>query len=275
VEPKRQKPEREYAYAQKLPTRDKFVLVALADLAKDRGVFASRNKLHEMTGISTRRITDILNRLIAGGYISRVNTARIENGMRMAAVYRFTGMGDAASPVTERHLGHSVPCTGDTASLVQVTQRPPNYKTTLRKSNDADAPAPAASQPSPPSSSPVAVPRPKPPKFDPASLSLPHGAGLANAWAEFAQHRREIKAPLTPTAAQRIVADLAAVNEAAAVEALRKSVKHGWRGVFLDTPKDTTKVLHIPRTGPVQPSEAERRMLALEALQAERMQGAA
>lgn len=275
MEPKRQKPEREYAYAQKLPTRDKFVLVALADLAKDRGVFASRNKLHEMTGISTRRITDILNRLIAGGYISRVNTARIENGMRKAAVYRFTGMGDAASPVTGRHLGHSVTPRGDTASSVQVTQCPPNYKTTLRKSNDADAPAPAASQPSPPISSPVTVPRPKPPKFDPATLSLPHGSGLANAWAEFAQHRREIKAPLTPTAAQRIVADLAAVNEANAVEALRKSVKHGWRGVFLDAPKDTAKVLHIPRTGPVQPSEAERRMLALEALQEERMRGVA
>jgi DNA-binding HxlR family transcriptional regulator len=275
MEPRRQKPEREYAYAQKLPTRDKFVLVALADLAKDRSVFASRNKLHEMTGISTRRITDILNRLIAGGYISRVNAARIENGMRMAADYRFTGMGDTASPVTQRHGGHSVPHMGDTASSVQVTLRPPNYKTTLRKSNDADAPAPAASQPSLPSSSPVAIPRPKPPKFDPATLSLPHGAGLANAWSEFAQHRREIKAPLTPTAAQRIVADLAAVNEAAAVEALRKSVKHGWRGVFVDAPKETAKVLHIPRTGPVQPSEAEKRMMALEALQEERMRGVA
>jgi hypothetical protein len=139
----------------------------------------------------------------------------------------------------------------------------------------ADAPAPAASQPSLPSSSPVAVPRPKPPKFDPAAISLPHGAGLANAWAEFAQHRREIKAPLTPTAAQRIVADLAAVNEVAAVEALRKSVKHGWRGVFVDAPKDSAKVVHIPRTGPIQPSEAERRMLALEALQAQQMKGAA
>jgi hypothetical protein len=195
--------------------------------------------------------------------------------MRMAAVYRFTGMGDAASPVTQRHGGHSVPYMGDAASSVQVTQRPPNYKTTLRKSNDADAPAPAASQPSPPSSSVAPVPRPKPPKFDPATLSLPHGAGLANAWSEFAQHRREIKAPLTPTAAQRIVADLAAVNEAAAVEALRKSVKHGWRGVFLDTHKDAPKVLHIPRSGPVQPSEAEKRMMALEALQADRMKGAA
>jgi hypothetical protein len=45
-----------------------------------------------------------------------------------------------------------------------------------------------------------------------------------------------------------------------------------WTQVVQD---DTPKVLHIPRTGPVQPSEAERRMLALEALQADRMKGAA
>lgn len=253
--PRRQKPEREYAYAQKLPTRDKFVLVALADMAKDGGVFASRNKLRDMTGISVRRITDILNRLIAGGYISRVNSARFENGMRMAAVYRFTGMGDTASPVTQRHGCHSVTHMGDTASPVQVTQRPPNYKTTLRKNKSgSDAVASKSVRP----------------KFDPASLFLPHGTALANAWSEFAQHRREIRAPLTPTAAKRIVDDLASVNERAAVEALRKSVKHGWRGVFVDKPAEAPKVVPL-RQGPVQPSEAERRMLEMEA----RMKGAA
>jgi len=258
MEPRRQKPEREYAYAQQLPTRDKFVLVAMADMAKDRHVFASRKKLNQMTMISERRITDIIKRLIEGGHIARIQAPRIEDGVRMAADYYFVGMGDAASPVTQRHGCHSVTPRGDTASSVQVTQRHPNYKTTIRKNkggSDADA------------SKPVRSPKPK---FDPATISLPHGNALSAAWAEFAQHRREIRAPLTPTAAQRIIDDLAAVNEVAAVEALRKSVKHGWRGVFVDTPKDTPKVVPI-RTGPVQPSEAERRMLELEA----RMKGAA
>jgi hypothetical protein len=90
-------------------------------------------------------------------------------------------------------------------------------------------------------------------------LPLPHGPGLARAWAEFAQHRREIKAPLTPTAAKRIVDDLASVNEAAAVEALRKSVKHGWRGVFIEAPKATAPMLvTLPPQGQPKQTALER-----------------
>jgi hypothetical protein len=88
-------------------------------------------------------------------------------------------------------------------------------------------------------------------------LPLPHGPGLARAWAEFAQHRREIKAPLTPTAAKRIVDDLGSVNEAAAVEALRKSVKHGWRGVFIEAPARPTSV-ELPPQGHPRQSALER-----------------
>jgi hypothetical protein len=89
-------------------------------------------------------------------------------------------------------------------------------------------------------------------------LPLPHGPGLARAWAEFAQHRREIKAPLTPTAAKRIVDDLASVNEAAAVEALRKSVKHGWRGVFIEAPATAPKLVTLPPQGQPKQTALER-----------------
>ena len=68
---------------------------------------------------------------------------------------------------------------------------------------------------------------------------------------------------------------LSSVNEVQAVEALHKSIANSWTGVFVNKPADTPKVVHIPRTGPIQPSEAERRMLALEALQEQRMKGAA
>jgi len=123
----------------------------------------------------------------------------------------------------------------------------------------ADAPAPAISSPSPPSSEKEA-PKPKratAPKFDPASLPLPHGPGLARAWAEFAQHRRELRAPLTPTAAKRIIDDLAAVNEAAAVEALRRSVKHGWRGCFVEAPATPT-IVELPPQGRPKQTALER-----------------
>ena len=145
---------------------------------------------------------------------------------------------------------------------MMMTQRHPNQKNQKKTEISADAPTPAISSPSLPISE-KAAPKPKKapaPKFDPASLLLPHGQGLARAWAEFAQHRREIKAPLTPTAAKRIVDDLAAVNEAAAVEALRKSVKHGWRGVFVDPPPTAPKLVTLPPQGQPKQTALEKHL---------------
>jgi hypothetical protein len=259
---------------------DRLVLLALADFADEAGnCFGSWGKLEEKTRLARRTVADCLRRLQESGELVLVTkgSRKVAGSGLQASIWTIPGvakMGADAAPIPQRWV-QEMHLSGANAAPKWCNPCTPTIDNDKKRNNSADAPAPAASQPSLPSSSPVAIPRPKSPKFDPATLSLPHGAGLANAWAEFAQHRREIKAPLTPTAAKRIVADLAAVNEVAAVEALRKSVKHGWRGVFVDTPKDTAKVLHIARTGPVQPSEAERRMLALEALQAQRMKGAA
>ena len=256
--------------------------------------FIGNEQLRQETGLkSVNGVKDALRRLVAAGEVRIIEVG----GRGQSTNYELVGVrywleqspdretlpadpieSGEVSPFDISDGDSQVSASDSNCQMATVKYRhltPIDNKTIKTEDKGADAPAPAASQPSLPSSSPVAVPRPKPPKFDPASVSLPHGTGLANAWAEFAQHRREIKAPLTPTAAQRIVADLAAVNEVAAVEALRKSVKHGWRGVFVDAPKDSAKVVHIPRTGPIQPSEAERRMLALEALQEQRMKGAA
>ena len=271
-------------YVSTVEGSDRLVLLALADFADEDGnCFGSWGKLCQKTRLCRATIATSLKRLRAAGHLVMVEKGhrKLAGDGAEASIWQIPGvseMGLKLRPVQDLDPSGLKLRPKWSKSQTQVVQDlDPNIKKhkEQEETKGADAPAPAASQPSPLSSAPVAAPRPKPPKFDPATISLPHGAGLANAWAEFAQHRREIKAPLTPTAAQRIVADLAAVNEAGAVEALRKSVKHGWRGVFLDNLKDAPKVLHIPRVGPVQPSEAERRMLALEALQAERMQGAA
>jgi hypothetical protein len=257
---------------------DKLVLLCLAcfaDPERDGECWAAPEMLEAKTGMTRRNIYRCMQRLVANGWLILGAERKVEHGRTLCRRYRIPYSSDNLSDLSSDNLSPS--SDNLSVSLDNLSSSCDKLYTDNKDKEHKEQKntAPAASQPSLPSSSPVAVPRPKPPKFDPATLSLPHGAGLANAWSEFAQHRREIKAPLTPTAAHRIVADLAAVNEAAAVEALRKSVKHGWRGVFLDTPKDTPKVLHIPRTGPRQPSEAEKRMLALEALQEERMRGAA
>ena len=270
-------------YVSPVEGSDRLVLLALADFADEDGnCFGSWGKLCQKTRLCRATVANSLKRLRDAGHLVMVEKGhrKLAGDGAEASIWKIPGvseMGLKLRPVQDLDLSGLNAGPKWSKRWTQVVQDlDPNIKKHKeQEERSADAPAPATALPSPPSSSPVAVPRPKPPKFDPATLPLPHGAGLANAWAEFAQHRREIKAPLTPTAAQRIVADLAAVNEVAAVEALRKSVKHGWRGVFVDAPKDTAKVLHIPRTGPVQPSEAERRMMALEALQEERMRGVA
>jgi len=124
----------------------------------------------------------------------------------------------------------------------------------------AAAPAVATASPSLPISE-KAAPKPKKTpasKFDPATLPLPHGLGLARAWQRFIQHRREIGHRLTPLASTDIIADLAKVNEAAGVEAINKSIKNGWRGVFVDPPATAPKLVTLPPQGQPKQTALER-----------------
>ena len=263
---------------------DRLVLLALADFADESGnCFGSWGKLGEKTRLSRCTIARSVKRLQKSGELVMVEKGhrKLAGDGAEATVWQIPGvaeMGIRMRPVSERDPSgirmRPKWCQNETQV---VSERDPNIKNIKEheETKSADAPAPAASQPSLPSSPPVTVPPPKPPKFDPATVTLPHGAGFAAAWAEFAQHRREKRSPLTPTAAQRMLKTLSSVNEVQAVEALHRSIANSWTGVFVNKPADTPKVVHIPRTGPVQPSEAERRMLALEALQADRMKGAA
>ena len=270
-------------YVSTVEGSDRLVLLALADFADEDGnCFGSWGKLCQKTRLSRATIANSLKRLRDGGHLLLVEKGhrKLAGDGSEASIWKIPGvseMGLNLRPVQNLDPSGLKSRPKWSKSQTQVVQNlDPNIKNIKehKEHKAADAPAPATASPSLPIPAPVngaPQPRTPKPKFDATAISLPHGNALSAAWAEFAQHRREIKAPLTPTAAKRICDDLAAVNEVAAVEALRKSVKHGWRGVFVDKPADAPKVAILPRTGPVQPSEAERRMLELEA----RMKGAA
>jgi hypothetical protein len=241
---------------------DRLVLLALADFADEAGnCFGSWGKLEEKTRLARATVARCLRRLQDRGELIMVEKGhrKLAGDGAEASIWKIPGvsaeMGLRMRPVSER----------DPSSVRMRPKWCQNETPTIRnikeRNKGADAPAPAISSPSLPSSSEKEAPKPKratAPKFDPASLPLPHGQGLARAWAEFAQHRREIKAPLTPTAAKRIVDDLGSVNEAAAVEALRKSVKHGWRGVFVDPPATAPKLVTLPPQGQPKQTALER-----------------
>jgi len=260
-------------YDSKAEGADLLVLLALADFADETGrCFGSWGTMQRKTKLARSTIARCIKRLEASGELTVIEGAKTLNGRNLATVWQLPVKGGCQN---ETGLNVTLPPSdSDTTPRPILTLPPPDsdtptYKNVKRteKNKSAAAPAPATASPSPPISEKTA-PKPKKalaPKFDPASLPLPHGPGLARAWAEFAQHRREIKAPLTPTAAKRIVDDLAAVNEAAAVEALRKSVKHGWRGVFVDPPATAPKLVSLPPQGRPKQSALERSLAEMRA----------
>jgi hypothetical protein len=63
----------------------------------------------------------------------------------------------------------------------------------------------------------------------PAELNTPE---FRVAWADWLQHRREIRKPATATAQQKQLAALAKMGPARAVAAINHSIGNGWTGIF-------------------------------------------
>jgi len=240
---------------------DRLVLLALADFADESGnCFGSWGKLEEKTRLARATVARCLRRLQDRGELIMVEKGhrKLAGDGAEASIWKIPGvcgeMGLRMRPVSER----------DPSSVRMRPKWCQNETPTIRNNKErnkgADAPASAISSPSLPISQNTA---PKPqrataPKFDPASLPLPHGPGLARAWQRFIQHRREIGHRLTPLASTDIIADLAKVSEAAGVEAINKSIKNGWRGVFIDPPATAPKLVTLPPQGQPRQSALER-----------------
>lgn len=267
---------------------DRLVLLALADFADETGkCFGSWGTMQRKTRLARSTIARCINRLEEAGELAEVEPAKTINGRNMATVWQLpvgrcqdeTGL-NLTLPRSDSDITPGVNVTlprsdSDTPTIVNVKETEKNVK-------GATAPATATTSPSHPSSSavenPPQKPRPKKAKAvqeDLSALELPHGAGFRKWWMHFTEHRAApIKGrvnPLTVRAAEIILGQLAAVNEQQAVEAIKDCIASGWVKPYPPKPANTPKVVHMPRQGPVQPSEAERRMLAMEAL----MKGAA
>jgi hypothetical protein len=240
---------------------DRLVLLALADFADESGnCFGSWGKLCEKTRLGRATVARSLKRLQGAGHLVLVEKGhrKLAGDGAEASIWNIPGVADEMGlrmrPVSNRDPS------GITMRPKWSHDETPTIRNIKERNKGADAPAPAISSTSLPSSKQEA-PKPKratAPKFDPSSLPLPHGSGLAAAWQRFIQHRREIGHRLTPTASRDIIADLGRVNEAAAVEAINKSIKHGWRGVFIDAPATAPKLVALPPQGQPRQSALER-----------------
>lgn len=81
----------------------------------------------------------------------------------------------------------------------------------------------------PPGGSP---PRASPAKLPGMEAELPHGPRFAEAWADWCQHRAEIKKRLTPTAVRTQLKKLEKETEDEAVQAIKHSIANGYQGIF-------------------------------------------
>ena len=75
-----------------------------------------------------------------------------------------------------------------------------------------------------------------PPPDPPSPLVLPHGPRFADAWAEWTEHRIEIKKPLKPVSTKRSLKTLSALSERLAVEMIHHTVANGWQGLRAPEP---------------------------------------
>jgi hypothetical protein len=223
--------------------------------------------LQERSGLRSRNgVKDALRRLIDAGEIKVLRAG----GPGTAAKYQLLRVGQHLEvSASDRSATDPYGSNGDTYGSngdAQVSASDPYKTNRLSKTinTSAAARAPAISSPSLPISE-KAAPKPKKapaPKFDPASIPLPHGLGFQKWWLHFVEHRSNpIKGrrnPLTPLAAKIILGELAAVNEQQAVESIKKCIAAGWVKPFPPEPPAKPTLVTLPPQGAPKQTALER-----------------
>ena len=284
-------------YVSTVEGSDRLVLLALADFADEDGnCFGSWGKLCQKTRLCRATVANSLKRLRDAGHLVMVEKGhrKLAGDGAEASIWKIPGvseMGLKLRPVQDIDPSGLNAGPKWSKRWTQVVQDlDPNVKKHKEQEERSELAA-ATALPSPPSSLETSVPPksvspPKPKKtlkleVAESDLQLPHGEGFRRAWLQFMEHRRHPirgrRVPLTKQAAELVLKDMSKINEQQACEAIGMAIKTAWIVPYIDKyVQEPIKVAAFaPRTGPVQPSEAERRMLALEALQADRMKGAA
>ena len=220
---------------------DKLVLLCLACFSEEDGsLWAAPEMLESKTGMTRRNIYRCIDRLIANGWLEMTEERRVEHGRLLCRRFKIPFSSDNLSNLPSSSDNLSVSLDNLSSSLDKLyTDKEHKEDNELKTS--AAAPAPAAPQPSLPSSSPVRPPRKRTaPKqdVDISDLSLPHGAEFRNWWVRFMDYRKQPikgrRSPLTKLAAELILEDLAQISESDAMKALRDAITSSWIKPYTD-----------------------------------------
>lgn len=204
-------------------TGARFVLIGLANHAGNDGkrAFPSIETLAGYTGLSRRSVIRKLQILEDAGIITRGNqaivAAFIERPDRRPTVYdlNMDFRGDTESPGAER---------GDTEAVTGC-QPGTNGVTTVHERGVTVTPEPSVK--------PSTKPSVKPSKEKASPVGLPEWLPQ-EAWADFVEHRRKIKAAMTDNAMRLAIKKLAKLRDDGhcPTEILENAVLNGWKGLF-------------------------------------------
>ncbi|WP_240997662.1 helix-turn-helix domain-containing protein [Pseudomonas viridiflava] len=195
-----------------LSITEKVMIVEIGSLQDPvRGCYASNNHFGRFFGLSNSRVSEIISSLTSKGLL-RVELIRdgrqvVERRVRLTDLF---GKSNTYSENASTLFGKG----GDPYSeKAQESNTKSNSTTEGEKRGSAKA-SPSASR--------------KASKFDP--LTARPSNVSESTWADWSQHRLEIKKPLTATTCAKQAKTLAGHHDADAV--INQSISNGWTGLF-------------------------------------------
>ena len=208
----------------------RYVLLVLANYAdkNGRGAFPSSSSISEDTGLSIRTVKYKLDHLLEIGVIRLGNQAiagaYIDRHDRRPTVYDLcVERGAPAAPGSERGANDDTTgCSSRQNGVQTTTERGAgaapnpsiNHQGTIKEPKQPVAGAPEATK--------------KDPKFDPLTCKPINVS--EQTWADWCQHRKEIRKPLTATTCAKQAKTLAGHHAPDAV--INQSISNGWTGLF-------------------------------------------
>ena len=250
------------------------VLLAVADFADDHGyAYPSVETLATKARIDRRTAQRALADLVEMGELEIDRQA----GMRGCNLYRMT-VSEQTTPTTgggKNDRGDILTGGGKCDIGGRQKQQEGAAKTTERGGVMPPEPSVNRHEPSVEPSAhkrEVVKPKPKPkqaqlaiaetPKADPASdLPATWSPALCQAWADWCQHRRDQRKPITPTAKRHQLAQLAKWPERQAIENIHHAIRSGWQGIYDRPPLGGRRGQPMAEPRPHNP-EAEQRLRA-------------
>lgn len=192
----------------------KLVLIKLADNASDQGeCWPSYQHIADQCEISKRSVMNHINVLCDSGFLRKEIRKGGPKGNATNVYYlSLGGAGDSLGGVQKVHQGGAGDSLGGSAGAAPRTSH--SFEPVTEPVERSVADAPSAKK--------------KASKFDPLTCKP---AGVSDqAWADWCQHRKEIRKPLTATTCAKQAKMLAGHHAPDAV--INQSISNGWTGLF-------------------------------------------